>query len=203
MLYAQLSALKVSASSLDSVLGHIETEIRTAIERRGGSRGTSLQANTASGEVVLESFWDSGKAMQESAATGVLTKHSLTGGAESAVVTENYRLAAFEHHGGAQTGAAVQITRLSAEPSALDDAIEVFGDTVVPALADMEGFLSAMLLADRDSGRTIIQSVWLDTAVLRAGRGAPAIQAEAMATAGCAIRRTDNYGLLYDSAQLG
>ena len=47
-------------------------------------------------------------------------------------------------------------TTLHAQPVKIDAGITYFRDEVMPALKELEGFLGASLIAERDSGRCIV-----------------------------------------------
>lgn len=62
-------------------------------------------------------------------------------------------------------------TTITAHPSFIDSGIKHIRDTVMPELADMEGCAGLSLLVDRDSGRCIATSSWLDEDALRLSEG--------------------------------
>ncbi|MFC9516756.1 hypothetical protein ACFTSD_13580 [Nocardiaceae bacterium NPDC056970] len=72
-------------------------------------------------------------------------------------------------------------TTIQAHPSFIDAGIKHIRDTVMPALADIEGSEGLSLLVDRDSGRCIATSSWMDEETLRASE-APAIHLRDQAT---------------------
>lgn len=59
-------------------------------------------------------------------------------------------------------------TTIQAHPSFIDAGIKHIRDTVMPALADIDGSAGLSLLVDRDSGRCIATSSWRDEETLRA-----------------------------------
>ncbi|OHV03956.1 antibiotic biosynthesis monooxygenase [Mycobacterium talmoniae] len=64
---------------------------------------------------------------------------------------------------------------IHAHPSFIDEGITHVRDVVMPTLADMPGCVGMSMLVDRDGGRCIITSSWLDEDALRASEG-PATQ---------------------------
>jgi hypothetical protein len=68
--------------------------------------------------------------------------------AKGTISVERYQVPVFEREARLRGGAGVGLTRMDTEPSAVEDAIEVFGDTAVPLLAETASFHSALLSAD-------------------------------------------------------
>ncbi|MFC7448529.1 hypothetical protein [Rhodococcus daqingensis] len=62
-------------------------------------------------------------------------------------------------------------TTIQAHPSFIDAGIKHIRDTVMPALADLEGCAGLSLLVDHDSGRCIATSSWMDEESLRGSEG--------------------------------
>jgi hypothetical protein len=91
---------------------------------------------------------------------------------------------------------------MEVEPSRVDDAIEAYGDTTVPWLADTAGFCSALLLIDERTGQTISETVWRDEHALAASRSAAAaIRVDTVAATDGAVRAVEEYGLVATSAR--
>jgi hypothetical protein len=107
-----------------------------------------------------------------------------------------------ELRGAMPAAAAAQLTRLQVERSALDDAVEVFGDTVVPSLAELDGFRRARLLVDWTSGRSIAEITWRDPPALQAARdAAESMRTEVVAAANCVIQAIDEYHVVFSAVR--
>lgn len=59
-----------------------------------------------------------------------------------------------------------------ARPSFIDDGVAHVRDVVMPALAGMDGCTGLSMLVDRDGGRCIVTSSWLDQDAMRASEDA-------------------------------
>ncbi len=57
------------------------------------------------------------------------------------------------------------------DPRRMDDAIAYIRDEVLPAVREMDGNIGLSMLADRDSGRSIVTSAWESEAAMRASAG--------------------------------
>ena len=55
------------------------------------------------------------------------------------------------------------------QPGKMDDAIQIYRDSVAPAQKQQKGFKGALFLTDRHTGRSISISLWESEADLEAG----------------------------------
>jgi heme-degrading monooxygenase HmoA len=58
-------------------------------------------------------------------------------------------------------------TTVQGDPRALDEAIRFVGEKEFPAITGIPGCVGLSMLADRDSGRSIVSSAWADEETLR------------------------------------
>jgi quinol monooxygenase YgiN len=118
------------------------------------------------------------------------------------LTVERYAVPVFERERPVPAGAGVRLTRMDVEPSDVDDAVEVFGDTAVPLLAETGGCRSILYLVDYISGRTISESIWTDAAAMAASRSAAAAaRVEAATAAGGVVRTVEEYSVAFSSAR--
>ncbi|HTP16304.1 MAG TPA: hypothetical protein VMK13_10760 [Streptosporangiaceae bacterium] len=181
---------------------YIESELRPAVESQPGNLGLSLLASPELGVAVLESFWASLDALRDSEAAVAPARGEVIRRAKGTVAVERYRIPVFEREAPPRGGEGVRLTRMEVEPSAVDDAIEAFGDTAVPWLAETPGFHSALLFADPASGHLISEDVWMDPQALAASRSAAAVaRVDAVDAARCVIRAVEEYIQVFSSAR--
>jgi hypothetical protein len=96
----------------------------------------------------------------------------------------------------------LRLTRMDLEPATVEDAVEAYGETAVPWLAETEGFCSAPLLVDRATVHSISETTWRDAQMLAASRSVAAeVRADTAAATDCAIRAVEEYGVVYSSAR--
>ena len=62
-------------------------------------------------------------------------------------------------------------TTVRGTPQALDDGIAYIRDTVMPALRGMDGCVGLSMLAERDSGRCIVTTSWVDADAMHRSAG--------------------------------
>jgi hypothetical protein len=206
MLQARFHLITADPLRLADLLKFIETEVRPETENRQGSLGMSLYANPEVGSAVLQSFWATHEMLLLNENKGLPDFRDALRHAGGTVSVEPYRVPVFEWdwEGPLDPGAGLRLTRAETEPSKADDAVEAYGDTVVPELAETEGFVGSLLLADPGTGRLIGQAIWRSPQALTANRSAAAAAwAEMVESTGCVIRTVDEYGFVFSSARKG
>jgi len=180
----------------------IETEVRPQVDSQPGSLGTALYTNPGPGLAILESLWASDNAMAASEHHLGPTRRAAVERAAGTVSVERYQVPVFELESPVHGGAGLRLTRMDFEPAAVEDAVEAYGDTAVPWLADTEGFCSTLLLVDDQTGHAISETLWRNSEALAATRSvAAAVRVETVAATGCVIRAVEEYGLVSSSAR--
>jgi quinol monooxygenase YgiN len=181
---------------------YIEGEVRPLVESQPGNLGLSLMASLEDGVAILESFWASKDAMRASEKVVAPARNEVIRRAKGTISVERYQVPVFEREARLRGGEGVRLTRMDAEPSAVEDVIEVFGDTAVPLLAETAGFHSALLLTDPPSGHLISETVWHDPQTLAASRDAAAVaRVETVSATNCMIRAVEEYIQVFSSAR--
>lgn len=202
MLHSRFNLITADPAKLGDAVTFIESAVRPAVESQPGSLGMSLYTNPTLGVAVLESVWASGDAMRDSEHTVSQDRRDAVQRAAGTVCVERYRVPVFEQEAPVRPGAGLRLTRMDIEPSRVEDGVEAYGDTVVPWLAETDGFCSASLLIDQNTGHSIGESVWSNPEALAASRSvAAAMRLDMAASSGCVIRAVEEYGLVFSSAR--
>jgi hypothetical protein len=204
VLHARFHLITADPPRLADVLKFIEAEVRPETENRRGSLGMSLYANREAGVAVLESFWATHEMLLLNENKGLPDFRDALRHAAGTVCVERYRVPVFEwdREGPLDPGTGLRLTWMDIEPSKAEDAVEVYGDTVVPGLADTEGFCGSLLLAGRGTGRLISETIWGNPQALAASRSAAAaVRVDMVASTGCMIWAVGEYGLVFSSAR--
>ena len=204
MLQARFHLITADPLRLADVLKFIEAKVRPETENRQGSLGMSLYANPELGVAVLESFWATHEVLLLNENRGLPDIGDALRHAAGTLCVERYRVPVFEWdwEGPLGLGAGLRLTWMDIEPSRVEDAVEAYGDTAVPGLAETEGFCGSLLLTGRGTGHLISESIWRNPQALAASRSAAAaVRVDMVASTGCVIRAVDEYGLVFSSAR--
>ena len=73
---------------------------------------------------------------------------------------EEWEIAAMHREHRASEGACVRATWVKVGPDQMDQGIDFYKMTILPALEELEGFCSASLLVDRASGRGVASATF-------------------------------------------
>ena len=202
MMQVRFNLLTADPLRLGDAIKYLEAEVRPLNESLRGSLGVALYANPELGVAVVESFWASEEAVVQSGPTVGPIRSEMVRRAAGTVSVERYQVPVFEQQGTLMAGAGLRLTRMDIEPSQVEDAVETYGDTAVPMLADTEGFCAALLFADHNQGAMISETLWRTPQALSASRSAAAaVRAETVASTGCTVRAVEEYGLVFNTAR--
>jgi hypothetical protein len=202
VIQARVNLITADPGQLPDAVTYIEAQARPVVEAMHDSLGMSLYTNPDLGVAVLESFWASRRAMLLSEEAASPLRDGATRRAMGTVRVDCYQVPIFELEAPSAAGAGLRLTRMDIEPSMVEDAVEIYGDTAVPRLAETEGFCGALLLVDYRTGQSISETIWLDDKALAASRAAAAaVRAEAVRSTGWVIGALEEYGLVFSSAR--
>ena len=202
MLHVRHNLITADPALLGDSVKFMENEVRPAVEGQPGNLGLSLQVNPELGLAILESFWVSGDALRVSEHAVAPSRAAAVRRAAGTVTVERYAVPVFELEVPLRSGEGVRVTRMDVAPSAVEDTIEVIGDTAVPRLADTEGFCSALFFIDRTAGHSIFETSWRDPQALAGSRStAAAVRVDTVLATSGVIRAVEEYQMMFSSAR--
>jgi hypothetical protein len=200
--YARLTLFTADPERLSEVIGHCEHDVRMDFTHQPGSRGMSVLVNDDLGVALVEAYWATEKEMRAIDASFVRPVHDAAFFGAT-VSIEHYAVARFVHVAPAHPGAAVSLTRLDAEPTSPEDVLAAYGGIDLGQLADSDGFCTAVLFVDRQSGRAVVETIWRDGQALVAARGVVAARRlEAVSAGTVTVRGLEQYRLDFHSVEL-
>jgi len=200
--HARLTLHTADPARLGEVISHYEHDVLGVFTHEPGYRGMSVLVNDDLGVALVEAYWASEKDMRSNDATFVRPVHDAAFfGATISV--EHYQVASFVRVAPARSGATVSLTRLHTEPTSPDDVLAAYGGIELAPLADNDGFGTAVLFVDGQSGRAVVESIWRDGRALVAARSAAAARRlEAVSTGTVTVRGIEQYRLDLHSVEL-
>jgi heme-degrading monooxygenase HmoA len=130
------------------------------IQQIDGCIGISMLADRESGRCIATSAWQSMDAMRASdEQLGSIRERAgeIMGGSPE---VEEWEIAVLHRDHALPDGACARSTWLDSDPGDVDRGIDVFKMAVLPEAEDMEGFCSASLLVNRETGRVVATTSW-------------------------------------------
>jgi hypothetical protein len=200
--YARLTLHTADPVRLGEVISHHEHDVRMDLIHQPGSRGMSVLVNSDLGVALISAYWATEKQMRSNDASFVRPVHDAAFFGAT-VSIEHYQVARFVHAAPARPGAAVSLTRLDTDATSPDDVLAAYGGIDLGPLADSDGFCTAVLFVDRQSGWAVIETIWRDIQALVAARGvAAARRLEAVSAGTVTVRGLEQYRLDFHSVEL-
>ena len=154
-MYARSTTVQAQTSSIDAGIAHIRDSVMPALEGIDGCVGVSLLVNRESGRCIATSSWESEEAMRASEESIRPIRERAAELFAGSAQVEEWEIAALHREHRSSEGACVRATWVKVSPDQMDQGIDFYKMTLLPALEELEGFCSCSLLVDRASGRGV------------------------------------------------
>ena len=148
------------ATDIDGGVTFLREEALPILKAQHGYRGVTASANRSANVLGILSLWDSEADRTSSdSALGKAREEALeiVGGS---LTVENLEQVVSEVARPITTSCALFVTRVSMDPAKVDENIEFFKSTVLPAISSQPGFCAIRNLIDRAAGKGAVGSVW-------------------------------------------
>jgi heme-degrading monooxygenase HmoA len=168
--YARSTTIEAQPESIDAGIAYVSDEVMPALETMTGCIGLSLLVDRESGRCIATSAWDSEEAMRASAddTTPIRDRAAETFRGSASVAM--WEIAVMHRDHRSANGACVRATWFKVPNGQMDRSVELYRDSVLPALEELEGFCSASLMVDRSSGRAVSSVVFDSSEVMDRNR---------------------------------
>lgn len=155
-MFARSTTVVADPASIDAGITYLNDELMPAITSIEGCVGLSLLVDRGTGRCIATSAWRSQEAMQQSAdqVRPLRDQYVATFGGMEPMV-EEWEVAIMHRNHTSPLGACARASWLTGDPTTVDRSIESFR-LILPNLEALEGFCSASLLVNRESGRAVV-----------------------------------------------
>ncbi|WP_280240899.1 hypothetical protein [Nocardia abscessus] len=160
-MYARSSTIAAQASSIDDGTAYLRDEVMPNLSEIQGWVGMSLMADRSTGRCIATTSWESEQALHASRGRVQQLREGLArqlGGRVDRV--EEWEIAVMHRDHPSGDNACTRCTWVQVDPSQLDRLAETFKMEVLPQTEMLDGFCSASLFIDRESGRAVGATVW-------------------------------------------
>ena len=154
--YARSTTIQAQPSSIDDGIAYVRDEVMPALKAMDGYVGLSLLVDRESGRCIATSAWETEDAMRASTERAKPLREQASmrfGGGDASVDLWEIGAMHREHRSG--DGACVRATWIKMPRDHADRAIDFYRTDVLPSLEGLEGFCSASLMVNRETGRGV------------------------------------------------
>jgi hypothetical protein len=120
-----------------------------------GFVGLSLLVDRTSGRCITTTAWQSEAAMHQSDAQTRPIRERVATNMGGRPEVEEWELAVLHRDHSSADGACVRVSWMQVDPAQVDRGVDVYRMVSLPAMEHLDGFCSASLLVNRDSGRAV------------------------------------------------
>ncbi|MGH9014663.1 MAG: hypothetical protein ACRDZ1_12085 [Acidimicrobiia bacterium] len=170
------------AKNIDDGVAFVRENAVPVLKEQKGYRGLSASADRDGGVLGLLSLWETEADRDASLdALAQLRQQGLdiVGGE---LTVESFEQLVEEIASPPTAGSALMVTRISMDPSKIDENLGFFRSEILPRITATPGFLALRNMIDRKTGRGIVGSAWADQdAMKNAAAGAQARRDEGRA----------------------
>ncbi len=150
------------ATNIDDGVAFVRDNATPVLREQKGYRGSTASADRAGGVLGILSLWET--EADRDASFGPMAELRQQGldvvGGELTV--DNYEEVVQEMASPPPVGSALMITRISMDPSKVDENLRFFRSEVAPRITAAPGFRALRNMIDRKTGRGIVGSAWAD-----------------------------------------
>ena len=187
-MFARSTTIRARQESIDAGIAQVRDGVMPALLGMDGCIGLSMLVDRQGGRCIATSAWRSEEAMLASEDRLRPMRErvgELLGGQPE---VERWEIAVLHRDHTSSPGACVRAIWVQVDPAGLDQALEVYRMSVLPAVEGMDGFCSASMLVDRGSGRCV-SSVTFDSldALERSREQAASMRESATRAAGASV----------------
>jgi len=168
--YARSTTIQAQPASIDAGIAHVRDEVLPALQQLDGFVGLSMMVDRESGRCIATSAWQTEDAMRASADRVEPVRNraaEILGGSAS---VEEWEIAVMHRDHPTHEGACVRATWIQVDPAGLDGAIEAYRTNALPKIEALNGFCSASLMVNRETGRSVSAASYDSRATMEASR---------------------------------
>ncbi|GGS95393.1 hypothetical protein [Streptomyces cinerochromogenes] len=188
---------------LDTAVRSLNSEGRDLLEERPGYRGAGVFADRELGKLLAVSWWETEEERRHSDEVMQERRGALLEPFAGTVSVANYEAAVLHQVRAPRQGGGLRFSRMEFDPRDADLVIDTFRATVVPRAESLPGLARTALLIDRDRGRALAGTLFVDRASMAASRAAVAtVRHEASAKAHLDVVGLEEFEVVYADVRL-
>lgn len=160
-MFSRVVRLKGDANKTDEALKLWTESVLPLIKKQKGYAGVSMLRNRTTGDGVSVTYWETEQAMKESRGNIRPEAQRIMASTGGSIVEENdCEVAVMERFQPPKANVWVRLTTIEGDPSKIDKGIADYKSSVVPTVQKQRGARAAILLVDRQAGKSFSGTLW-------------------------------------------
>ncbi|WP_225826061.1 hypothetical protein [Streptomyces naphthomycinicus] len=183
---------------LDAAVRSLNSAGRDLLEERPGYRGAGVFADRELGKLLAVSWWETEEARLNSDEVMRERRGGLLEPFAGTVAVANYEAAVVHQVTAPRQGGGLRAIRMEFDPRDADLVVDTFRTALMPRAESLPGLARASLLIDRERGRGVADTLFVDRTSLAASRAAVAhVRHEASAKAHVDVVGLEEFEVVY------
>jgi len=169
-MYARSTTIKGDMGNIDALIAFVRDEVMPTITSMDGAVGLSLLVDRETGRCIATSSWATEEAREASfgALAGMRSRGAEILGGD--VTTHDWEVAVMHRDHNVTDDSCCRVTWAHYDATDIDRGVGYFRDTILPMVETIDGFGSASLMINRETGRACGTVVFDSRAALEATR---------------------------------
>ena len=160
-MFRRVVRLEGDANKTDEALKLWTESVLPLIKKQKGYAGVSMLRNRTTGDGVSVTYWETEQAMKESRGNIRPEAQRIMASTGGSIVEENdCEVAVMERFQPPKANVWVRLTTIEGDPSKIDKGIADYKSSVVPTVQKQRGARAAILLVDRQAGKSFSGTLW-------------------------------------------
>ena len=153
--YARSTTIQAQPSNIDAGIAYVRDDVMPALQAMDGYVGLSMLVDRESGHCIATSAWESEEACRASTEQTAPLRDRAAEIFGGDVSVDQWEIGVLHRDHRSEDGACVRATWMKVPQDQANRAMDFYRTSVLPSLEDLEGFCSASLLINRESGRAV------------------------------------------------
>ena len=171
-MYARSTTLRGRPEAISAGIALVRDEVMPSVQAMDGCVGLSMLVDRDTGGAIVTTAWQDEPTLRESElqTAALRDRAQQVFGARPEV--RSWEIAVLHRVRATDVGACARVTWTLVEPDLLERQLEIFRHQALARVEDLDGFCSASLLVDRQTGRGVLATTYESADALRRTRAA-------------------------------
>jgi len=162
-MFVRITWSKVATQSMDAAASNYREKILPSLQTQSGFLGAVVLGDRTSGDGASVSYWQTAETMsasEEMAAAGRAQASQVAGGNIEILEVDRFEIILQDRAAPVQAGTFVRVNDVRGATGQVDATLALMRDKAVPVLRGQQGYRALLVMANRESGRVLVTSVW-------------------------------------------